>query len=99
MANWREMIAGEMKCENDSWDDVIGMAFQHNPDQHDKYESPALDKMLDREFHAGFGWPEGDYFTVWTEKRVYFPVQYDGAESVGSVPRFPCNEATIHLGG
>ena len=38
-------------------------------------------------------------FTAWTEKRVYFPVEHDGMESVASVPRHPCEERTNHVGG
>lgn len=54
------------------------------------------DASLHREFDAGYGSAEGDYFTIWTEDRVYFPHCYDGAESVHSVPRNPCNKATHH---
>lgn len=54
---------------------------------------------LDREFDNGYGGAEGMPFTLWTEERVYFPVVYDGAEWVASVPRNPCDEATDHVGG
>ena len=53
---------------------------------------------LERRFDAGFGVSEGKPFTAWSEKRVYFPVVYDGAEWVGSAPRDPCKEATKHVG-
>lgn len=54
---------------------------------------------LDVEFDDGFGMPEGKPFTAWTETRVYFPVCYDGAETVSSAPRNPCDEAHNHRGG
>ena len=56
------------------------------------------DEFLDREFYAGFGGPEGQPFTLWTHKRVYFAALYDGAEWVASVPRDPCGEVTKHVG-
>jgi hypothetical protein len=57
------------------------------------------DKELVREFNTGYGLHEGAPFTAWGEKYVYFPVVYDGAESVGKAPRNPCDEATAHVGG
>jgi hypothetical protein len=50
-------------------------------------------------FDSGYGLPEGVPFTLWTQERVYFPVCYDGAESVRSVARFPDGKATRHIGG
>tara|TARA_R110002012_G_scaffold318308_1_gene536366 strand:+ start:16958 stop:17203 length:246 start_codon:yes stop_codon:yes gene_type:complete len=51
------------------------------------------------EFDEGYGIEQGKAFTAWGVDRVYFPVMYDGAEWVDSVPRDPCNEATMHVGG
>jgi hypothetical protein len=57
------------------------------------------DEELDAEFDDGFGCPEGMPFTAWSERYVYFPVCYDGAERVGRAPRNPCDEANDHVGG
>lgn len=38
-------------------------------------------------------------WTIWTEKRVYFPEVYDGSYLVESVPRDPCDEAAGPFGG
>ena len=57
------------------------------------------EEEMGAEFDNGYGWSEGKPFTAWTEKRVYFPIVYDGAEWVGSAPRNPCSEATNHQGG
>ena len=57
------------------------------------------DKELDVPFYDGFGSSEGASFTAWSASRVFFPVVYDGAEWVASVPRNPCSEATTHVGG
>ena len=57
------------------------------------------DKELIVDFNDGFGRSEGEPFTAWGEKYVYFPVVYDGAEWIGKAPRNPCDEATDHVGG
>jgi len=54
---------------------------------------------LDVEFDTGFGGAEGEPFTVWTKRRVYFPACYDGAEWVSSVSRYPDGKPTHHIGG
>ncbi|MEE9132526.1 MAG: hypothetical protein V3U13_03110 [Gemmatimonadota bacterium] len=54
---------------------------------------------LDTEFDNGFGGSEGRPFTAWSERRVYFPIVYDGSEWSGSAPRDPCGEALEHQGG
>lgn len=83
LTTWRKEILGEMREHDESWDDVM--------------HHTAVD--LDKEFYAGFGCPEGEPFTLWTKKRVYFPTCHDGAEEAESVPRFPCDEITNHFGG
>ncbi len=83
MDTWREMIEGERSDQKDG--PLIACTLS--------------DEELDREFDSGYGIEEGKPFTAWSERRVYFPVCYDGAESVGSAPRNPCDEATRHQGG
>lgn len=84
MTTWRELI-GEAFKAGDTWDDVIATTL--------------TDKQFDTEFNAGFGGSEGCPFTLWTKRRVYFPVVYDGAEWVCSAPRDPCDEVCVHVGG
>lgn len=80
---WRELIYEEMKNQNESWADVVS---------HTEFD-------LDRKFNDDYGTPEGEPFTLWTKKRVYFPVEYDGSERVSSVPRSPrSKEVTRHVG-
>lgn len=57
------------------------------------------DEQLDVRFYDYYGLIEGKPFTAWSEKRVYFPVCYDGAEWVGSAPRNPSLESCEHVGG
>lgn len=85
MTTWRECITQEMKERGESWDDVVAMTTTH--------------AELDDRFDAGYGGTNGCSFTLWTSRRVYFPGCYDGAEWVASVPRDPCDEATVHVGG
>lgn len=82
MATWRELIKVEMKRNKDTWTKLVHVTGAD----------------LDREFDDGYGGIEGEPFTLWTEKYVYFPVCYDGAEWVGSVRRDPCSEETGHVG-
>ena len=57
------------------------------------------DEQLDKEFDNDYGLENGEPFTCWTLRRVYFPACYDGREWVESAPRHPCGEATRHIGG
>jgi hypothetical protein len=85
MSNWKELIEEAFSCRGETWDDVVDNTMSE-------------EDML-REFYDGFGTVEGCAFTLWTTNRVYFPVSYDGAEWVASVPRNPNGEASLHVGG
>ena len=80
---WNKEIIKAMADHRETMDDVVAKT----------------DFDGDREFYDGYGFVEGEPFTLWTKNRVYFPIVYDGSEWVGSVPRNPCDEATEHLGG
>lgn len=54
---------------------------------------------LELPFDNGFGQTKGAPFTAWTDDYVYFPIEYDGSEWCGSVPRNPNGNATWHQGG
>lgn len=86
MATWRKMIENEMSVHNDSFDNIV-------------HQIGETENWLDINFKNGYGGTEGPPFTLWTNERVYFPVQYDGSEWVSSVPRNPNNEITYHVGG
>lgn len=85
MTTWRREIKIAMKQVEDRWENIVA--------------STISDEMLDMEFDDGYGRVEGIPFTLWTHKRVYFPVQYDGAECAGSVARHPNGQPTEHIGG
>lgn len=84
--------------ETTTWRQLIASELQEHPGE----ELVAVtldDAALDADFDGGYGSAKGEPFTAWSQNRVYFPIVYDGAEWVGSVPRNPCDEATAHLGG
>jgi hypothetical protein len=68
-------------------------------DDFDKRICTLTEEQLRVEFDDGYGGVEGEPFTAWGEKYVYFPICYDGSEWVGCAPRNPCDEAMIHQGG
>lgn len=82
--NWRELIEKAMARVGETWNLI---------------ESNTLtDEDLEIRFNDGYGRANGKPFTIWTKNRVYFPVEYDGAEHVDSVSRNPDNEPTQHIG-
>lgn len=84
MTTWRKLLSEALEEQGESWSDVVSMTL--------------TGAQLDKEFYDGYGGAEGDPFTVWTVKRVYFPTEYDGSESVASVSRDPDGIPTPHSG-
>jgi hypothetical protein len=84
MENWKQMLKDE---------------FEENGDNFEEMKTTLTEEELNKDFDTGYGGSEGEPFTAWGEKYVYFPIVYDGAEWVGSAPRNPCDEKTSHLGG
>ena len=81
---WEKEITIEMANHGETWLDV---------------ESCTLtEPQLETVFDCGYGSAEGAPFTVWTKNRVYFPLEYDGSEAVGSVSRHPDGIPTRHIG-
>jgi len=83
---WRALLALEMIRYGDS--SVMEVITWDGPEG-----------SLDHPFDNSYGLTEGQAFYLWTANRVYFPVCYDGAEWVGSVPRNPMSETPVHHGG
>jgi len=82
-----------------NWKRLIDEERAERGDDSETVKVAPNESVLSVEFSDGYGSAEGPPFTLWTRKRAYFPVVYDGAEWVGSVPRDPCDEATAHVGG
>jgi len=82
---WREKLTEALAKNGEGWGEV---------------ESSTLsEEQLNVQFDAGYGSVQGVPFTLWTERRVYFPVSYDGSESVRSVSRHPDGQPTDHIAG
>lgn len=84
ITTWRREIQACMNFHGETFDDVVACTLS--------------DEELDREFNSSYGSTDGSPFTLWTEKRVYFPACYDGYEWADSAPRNPCDEAMSHVG-
>lgn len=54
---------------------------------------------FDVPFDDGYGGADGPAVLAWTERYVYFPVQYDGSEWLGCAPRNPQPLGQAHEGG
>ena len=85
MTNWRELMLKAMEIHGESLKDIISNTL--------------TEQEMDVKFDCGYGDSEGQPFTAWTEKRVYFPAVYDGSEWVESVSRNPDGKPTQHVGG
>lgn len=100
---WRTLITSKLTSNNETWDDVISCVVNANTDAmlfDEKYAKKVLEfegDLLDFPFYPGYGITRGPYFTIWTEKYVYFPHDYDGLETVASVPRNPNDIAMEHI--
>lgn len=81
---WREMLTGAMAEAKDE-----GPVLVLAPDE----------ASFDVQFDSGYGHAQGPPVLAWTETRVYFPVVYDGAEWLDSVPRNPRDTGQPHVGG
>lgn len=84
-----------MEMETENWNDMI----LECADGDEIIACTLTEEELNRKFDSSFGLTNGKPFTAWSENYVYFPVVYDGSESVGRTPRNPCDEATEHQGG
>lgn len=84
MGTWRQLLAEEMCRRGD-----LGLVIAYAPNK------AAFDVVFD----DNYGLPDGPSVLAWTEAYVYFPVEYDGAEWMGSVPRHPTSHGQAHVGG
>lgn len=85
-STWRQLIRECMDETGEGFSDIVSSA-------------PPIGDWLDVKFEDGYGSLKGCIFTVWTSRRVYFPVVFDGKEWCGSVSRNPDDVATPHVGG
>ncbi|MFC3151807.1 hypothetical protein ACFOEK_12275 [Litoribrevibacter euphylliae] len=84
MANWRQMINQEAAKHGDSLDGFV---------------CTLPNEELWVNFDDSYGGDNGKPFVAWSNGRVYFPVNYDGLDTVESVPRHPCETVPRHICG
>lgn len=84
VTTWRAEFAAILRVNGDTSDFVAV-----SPDA----------SILDVAFNSDYGSVEGPAVLIWTERFVYFPICYDGAEYLGFAPRNPQSEAQGHQGG
>lgn len=75
--------------------------FMYDPDDHKGYPVPQKKQQLlltlaeskpylkKFKFHGGFGSPECHATYIWTNSRIIWITQYDGATNLSSAPRNP----------
>ena len=82
-----------------SWYEKLKEAMESDGENFESRVCTLDEAALKKQFDGGYGSIEGDSFTAWDERRVYFPICYDGAEWVGHAPRNPCDISMDHQGG
>ena len=85
--------------EETNWRKLLAVAAGSHGETVEQLTISIDEGGLDLEFNDGFGGQEGVPFTAWSDNWVYFPIQYDGSEWVGSAPRNPCDIKMLHQGG
>lgn len=88
-----------MNREKTTWRELLTEAAAANGEAFEALTIAIDEGELDRVFDAGYGGVEGAPFTAWSPVWVYFPVCYDGSESVGMAPRDPSSVRMEHQGG
>lgn len=78
---WRELILDALAEHGETFEDVVANTMN--------------DADMDKGFDNSSA--EGCPFTLWTNNRVYFPTEYEGAVGVESVSRHPDGKPTHHV--
>ena len=82
-----------------TWKKELERAFEETGEGINQITTTLTKEELTESFDKNWGSVNGKPFTAWGPRYVYFPIKYDGYESVGWAPRNPCNEPTNHWGG
>ena len=97
------MIIEEMVERGDNWESIVKVCLADKVypwDDVDFKKKHGDTPWYAVEFDSGYGGVEGIAFMLWTGSYVYFPIMYDGAEWVESVPRNPTDDVKLgHFGG
>ena len=82
-----------------TWGNLIRGAILEADDHTPLVHIAPDDSVLSVKFGASFYSDPGPSFCAWTDARVYFPLIYDGRQSIGSAPRNPSDTPLDHQGG
>jgi hypothetical protein len=82
-----------------TWKELFDEIFEETGDTFENTIITLTPEEMVKKFNCGYGSAEGVPFTGWSEKYVYFPCVYDGAEWIGYVSRNPDGKPTNHIGG
>ena len=97
--SWQSMVERVMDRNGESMADIVGWTVGNDSwDQSVSGEFQPLPNEFHREFYPDYGEPEGTPFRIWTARYVYFPLSYDGQESVDAIPRHPTPDTPVHYG-
>lgn len=84
----------------DNWYDMLKEIMKEDGEDFSRKICTISDDELQVNFDPEFkGEVEGQLFTAWGEKWVYFPLCFDGLEWIGHAPRNPCDISMSHQGG
>jgi hypothetical protein len=90
---WKQLIDQEMLRHGEFFKDIIQGVF------------PGDIQKEEREYRNKYGntkvleYPTVTAFTIWTSRRIYFPVKYEGLFTCDSVSIVPDGKATEAFGG
>lgn len=82
-----------------NWWNELKELMESDGEDFSKMVCTLTEEQMKVEFDDGYGSSEGQPFTAWGEKWVYFPIVYDGSEWIGHAPRNPCSISMSHQGG
>jgi hypothetical protein len=91
--SWFKMLAAQLERRSDTFVSLC-IEIEGTPTF-----VPLNHYQFCKPFDAGFSYYERCHFTAWGESYVYFPMTFEGAEWIGSVPRNPELCATNHFSG
>ena len=72
-----------------TWQDLIGAEMARRGDPGPIIACTLTEAELLAKFDSDYGVPAGKPFLAWTADRVYFSIEYDGADGCESAPRNP----------
>lgn len=103
MTTVKKQLVSAMELHNETPKDLEAVFYQdYSTDIYEFNEEViqcSFEELPDTEYDCGYGWVGGVPILAFSPTRVYFRVEYDGAEYIDSVPRFPINIVDVPIMG